>query len=43
MEVLRRRKPPANIVCARDRKPLTIFEITDMREVEPARAAHRGR
>jgi predicted SprT family Zn-dependent metalloprotease len=43
MEVLRRRKPPANLVCARDRRPLTVFEITEMREVEPARAAHRGR
>jgi predicted SprT family Zn-dependent metalloprotease len=43
MEVLRRRKPPANVVCARDRRPLAIFEITEMREVEPARAAHRAR
>jgi predicted SprT family Zn-dependent metalloprotease len=43
MEVLRRRKPPANVVCARDRRPLSIFEITEMREVEPARAAHARR
>lgn len=41
MEVLRKRKPPANLMCARDRKELKVFEIIEMREVEPARAAHR--
>ena len=41
MELLRRRKPPANLLCARDRRELKIFEIVEMREVEPARAAHR--
>jgi predicted SprT family Zn-dependent metalloprotease len=43
MELLRRRKPPENLRCARDRSALTIFEIVEMREVEPARAAHRRR
>jgi predicted SprT family Zn-dependent metalloprotease len=43
MELLRRRKPPANLVCGRDRKPLAVFEIVELREVEPARAAHGRR
>jgi predicted SprT family Zn-dependent metalloprotease len=43
MELLRRRKPPANLMCARDRRELQVFEIVVMREVEPARAAHRQR
>jgi predicted SprT family Zn-dependent metalloprotease len=43
MELLRRRRPPANLMCARDRRELQVFEITGMREVEPAKAAHRGR
>lgn len=43
MEALRRRKPPVNIVCARCRLALALFEIVEMREVEPARAASRGR
>jgi predicted SprT family Zn-dependent metalloprotease len=42
-ELLRKRKPPANAVCARCRKPFTLFEVTEMREVEPARAASRRR
>ena len=43
MELLRKRKPPANLMCARDRKELKVFEIVEMREVEPARAANRRR
>jgi predicted SprT family Zn-dependent metalloprotease len=43
MELLRRRKPPANLLCARDRKELKVFEIVEMREVEPAKAANRSR
>lgn len=42
-ELLRKRKPPANAVCARCRKPFAIFEIVEMRPVEPAKAASRGR
>ncbi len=41
MELLRRRKPPENLVCRRDRRALTVFEIVELREVEPARAARR--
>jgi predicted SprT family Zn-dependent metalloprotease len=41
MEALRRRKPAPHVVCARCRKGLALFEIVEMREVEPARAAHR--
>jgi len=41
MEALRKRKPPPHVTCARCRKPLTLFEVVEMREVEPARAAHR--
>jgi predicted SprT family Zn-dependent metalloprotease len=41
MELLRRRKPPANAACARCRRSLVVFEIVEMREVEPARAAQR--
>jgi hypothetical protein len=29
-------------MCARDRRELLVFEITGLREVEPAKAAHRG-
>jgi predicted SprT family Zn-dependent metalloprotease len=43
MELLRRRKPPANLLCARCRRALSVFEITEMREVEPARAARAGK
>src|SRR5665213_1824967 len=41
MEALRRRKPPPHVVCAKCRRHLAVFEIVEMREVEPARAAHR--
>ena len=43
MEVLRKKKPSANLVCARCRKPLVAFEVVEMRPVELARAALRGR
>jgi predicted SprT family Zn-dependent metalloprotease len=42
MEVLRKRKPAANLVCARCRKPLVAFEVVEMRPVELGRAALRG-
>ena len=42
MEVLRKKKPSANLVCARCRKPLIAFEVVEMRPVELARAAFRG-
>ena len=41
MELLRKRKPPAHLMCARCRKALAVFEVVEMREVEPALAAHR--
>jgi predicted SprT family Zn-dependent metalloprotease len=41
MELLRKRKPPANAACARCRKPLTTFEVVEMREVALATAASR--
>jgi predicted SprT family Zn-dependent metalloprotease len=41
MEALRKRKPGPHIVCARCRKPLTVFEVTEMREVTTSVAAHR--
>lgn len=43
MELLRRRKPPANTMCARCRRPVVLFEVTEMREVEPAQAAQKRR
>ncbi len=43
MEVLRKRRPPANIMCARCRRSLVVFEVVEMREVEPATAASRSR
>jgi predicted SprT family Zn-dependent metalloprotease len=43
MEVLRKRKPSANVVCARCRKPLVAFEVVEMRPVELARAALKQR
>ena len=43
MEALRRRRPPANLLCARCRRPLAVFEVVELREVEPARAAHSRR
>jgi predicted SprT family Zn-dependent metalloprotease len=42
MELLRKRKPPANLVCARCRKPLAVFEVVEMRPVELQRAASRS-
>jgi predicted SprT family Zn-dependent metalloprotease len=41
MEALRRRKPAPHVRCARCRKALQLFEVVEMREVEPARAAHK--
>ena len=41
MEALRKRKPAAHVVCARCRKALAVFEVTEMREVTFATAAHR--
>ena len=41
MEVLRKRKPSANVVCARCRKPLIAFEVVEMRPVDLGRAALR--
>ncbi len=43
MEVLRRKKPSPNLVCARCRKPLVAFEVVEMREVELGRAARAAR
>ena len=43
LEVLRKRKPPANLMCARCRRSLTVFEVVELREVMPARAASRSR
>ena len=43
MEVLRKRKPSPNVVCARCRKALVAFEITAMEPVELVRAAHRSK
>jgi len=42
MEVLRKKKPGPNIVCARCRKGLSVFEIVEMRPVEMQRAASRS-
>lgn len=41
MEVLRKRKPAAHIMCARCRKSLTVFEVVELREITPAKAALR--
>lgn len=41
MEALRRRKPAPHVRCARCRKALQLFEVVEMREVEPARAAQK--
>jgi predicted SprT family Zn-dependent metalloprotease len=43
MEVLRKKKPSAFLVCAKCRKPLVAFEVTEMRPVELAQAASRWR
>lgn len=42
MEVLRKKKPSPNLICARCRKPLVAFEVVEMRPVELARAASRA-
>ena len=42
MEVLRKRKPPAHIMCARCRKSLTVFEVVELREITLATAASRA-
>ncbi|MFN2459834.1 MAG: SprT-like domain-containing protein [Candidatus Velthaea sp.] len=41
MELLRKRKPALHAACARCRKPLSVFEVVEMREVVPAMAASR--
>ena len=41
MEVLRKKRPSPNIVCARCRKHLVVFEVVEMRPVELGRAASR--
>lgn len=43
MELLRKRKPSANLICARCRKSLVAFEVTEMKPVELERAASRRR
>jgi predicted SprT family Zn-dependent metalloprotease len=43
MELLRKRKPPPNLVCARCRKPLIALEIVEVRPVELGRAASSRR
>jgi hypothetical protein len=43
MEALRRRKPAPNLLCAKCRKSLVVFEVTEMREIELGRAANRRR
>ncbi len=43
MELLRRRRPPPNVVCARCRTSLALFEIVEMRPLELQRAASRAR
>jgi predicted SprT family Zn-dependent metalloprotease len=42
MEVLRKRKPPANIMCARCRKALAVFEVVELRAITLASAASRA-
>ena len=41
MELLRKRKPASNLHCARCRKPLLAFEVTEMVPIERERAASR--
>jgi hypothetical protein len=47
MEVLRKRKPQPHLMCARCRKVLVVFEVTEMRRIEttpqPARKAEPPR
>lgn len=42
MEVLRKRKPPVNVMCARCRRSLTVFEVVELREITPGIAASRA-
>lgn len=41
MELLRKKKPSPNLVCARCRKSLSVFEVVEIRPVETQRAANR--
>ncbi|BDE05795.1 hypothetical protein WPS_10710 [Vulcanimicrobium alpinum] len=41
MEVLRKKKPAPNVVCARCRKELVAFEVVEIKPVELQRAASR--
>ncbi len=43
MEVLRKRKPPAHLMCARCRMPLSVFEVVQMRAIVLAAAASRAK
>ncbi len=43
MEALRRRKPAPSLLCARCRRSLLVFEVTELREVELGRAANAKR
>ena len=43
MEVLRKKKPAPNLVCARCRKAVIAFEVVEMRPLELDRAASRAR
>jgi predicted SprT family Zn-dependent metalloprotease len=43
MELLRKKKPSPNLVCARCRKPLIAFEVVEMRPVELSPAARARR
>lgn len=42
MEVLRKKKPSAHLICARCRKPLAAFLVTGIEPVELGRAASRS-
>jgi predicted SprT family Zn-dependent metalloprotease len=43
MEVLRKRKPQPHLMCARCRKVLVVFEVTEMRQIDTLqRAANRA-
>jgi predicted SprT family Zn-dependent metalloprotease len=43
MEVLRKKRPSPHLICAKCRKPLMAFEVTEMQPIELRPAAHRGR
>jgi predicted SprT family Zn-dependent metalloprotease len=43
MELLRKKKPSPNLICARCRKSLVAFEIVEVRPIELERAASRIR